>query len=105
MESVQQMAQSEGDCKAHVSVLHLRDDLQIPLGGVCQVALLCSVGIDARAILRPSVIALPILHAGVDMPPEDLEEVLVCHQRRVICHLQLLKDSAPVSINTLGRSP
>ena len=93
-----------GSCKAHVSVLHLRDDLQIPLGGVCQVALLCSVGIDARAILRPSVIALPVLHAGVDLPPEDLQEVLVCHQRRVVRHLRLLKDSAPVSANTLGRS-
>ena len=104
LESVQQMAQSEGVCKAHVSVLHLRDDLQIPLGGVCQVALLCSVGIDARAILRPSVIALPVLHAGVDLPPEDLQEVLVCHQRRVVRHLPLLVDSAPVSAKTLGRS-
>ena len=67
-------------------------------------ALLCSVGVDARAILRPSVIALPVLHAGVNLPPKDLQEILVCHQRRVIRHLQLLMNLAPVLANTLGRS-
>ena len=67
-------------------------------------ALLCIVGVDARAVLRPSVIALPILHAGVNVPPEDLQEILVCHQGWVVRHLRVLKDSAPVLVDILAGS-
>ena len=63
---------------AHLGVLHLGYDLQVPLGGLCKVPLLCVVSVDARPVLRASVTALPILRAGVYLPPEHLEELLVC---------------------------
>lgn len=73
---------------AYLRILHLGDDLQISLGGLCDVPLLCIVSIDARSVLRASVVALPILCAGVYLPPEHLEQLLICDQRRVIRDLQ-----------------
>ena len=71
------MAGNEGFWKAHISVLHLCDNLQVPLGGLGQAALLCIVGVDACPILRPSVTALSILHTGINVPPEHLQKILI----------------------------
>jgi hypothetical protein len=58
--------------RSHLGVLHFSDDLQVPLGRLCDMPLLWIVAVDACAVLRTSVIALPVLHAGVYVPPENL---------------------------------